>query len=68
DLSGAPAVALRSADSSVDLGEIPVTPTASGTYAADVSFPTAGRWEVQVSIRVDEFTSPVTTLEVNVDR
>lgn len=64
DLHDAPAVALRT--SSVDLGEVPLTPTGSGTYAADVVFPTTGTWKLQVSIRVDEFTSPVTTVDLDV--
>jgi copper transport protein len=64
DLYGAPAVALRSA--SVDLGTIPVVPAGAGTYTADVVFPTAGTWDLQVSVRVDEFTSPVTTIRLDV--
>lgn len=64
DLHDAPAVALRS--SSVDLGEVPLTPTGSGTYTSDVVFPTTGTWKLQVSIRVDEFTSPVTTVDLDV--
>lgn len=64
DLYDAPAVALRS--DTVDLGEVPVVPSSAGTYTADVVFPRAGRWQVQVSIRVDEFTSPVTTLDLDV--
>lgn len=64
DLYDAPAVALRSDD--VDLGEVPVVPDGAGTYVADVVFPTAGRWQVQVSVRQDEFTSPVTSLDLDV--
>lgn len=64
DLYDVPAVALRSA--SVDLGEVPVVPTASGTYVADVVFPTTGAWTLQVSVRIDEFTSPVTTVDLDV--
>lgn len=67
DLYDAPAVALRSVDSDVDLGEIPVVPTATGTYVADVVFPTAGTWVLQVSVRADEFTSPVTTMDLLVE-
>lgn len=71
DLYGAPAVSLRTAggsgDADVDLGEIPVEPIASGTYRADVTFPLAGTWAVQVSVRADEFDNPVTTVEVEVD-
>lgn len=64
DLYDAPAVALRS--DTVDLGEIPVVPSATGTYVADVVFPTAGTWQLQVSVKVDEFSSPVTTVELQV--
>lgn len=64
DLYDVPAVSLRSA--SVDLGEIPVVSTASGTYTADVVFPTTGAWTLQVSVRIDEFTSPVTTVDLDV--
>lgn len=65
DLYDAPAAVLRSAE--VDLGEVPLTPTGAGTYTADVVFPTAGSWQLQVSIRVDEFTSPVTTVDLDVE-
>ncbi|WP_436699364.1 copper resistance CopC/CopD family protein [Nocardioides sp. BYT-33-1] len=65
DLYDAPAVALRS--DRVDLGEVPVTPSGSGTYTADVVFPHAGAWKLQVSVRVDSFTSPVTTVDLEVD-
>ncbi len=65
DVYDAPSVALRSA--SVDLGAVPVVPSGSGTYVADVVFPTPGAWELSVSVRTDEFTSPVTTLDLSVD-
>lgn len=65
DLHARPEVALRGAD--VELGRIPVVPVAAGTFVADVSFPTAGEWEIGVSLRVDEFDNPVTTLTVQVD-
>ncbi|GAA1509003.1 copper resistance CopC/CopD family protein [Nocardioides humi] len=64
DLYDAPAVALRS--DSVDLGAISVVPAGSGTYTADVVFPHTGAWRLQVSIRVDEFTSPVATVDLQV--
>ncbi len=64
DLYDAPAVALRTDD--VDLGEVPVVPVGAGTYEAEVVFPVAGTWELQVSIRVDEFSSPVTTMDLPV--
>ncbi len=65
DLRDRPVVSLRSAG--VDLGAVPVAPTGAGTFVADVTFPTAGEWEVQVSLRVGEFENPVTTLTVEVD-
>ncbi|WGX98521.1 copper resistance CopC/CopD family protein [Nocardioides sp. L-11A] len=65
DLYDAPAVALRSPR--VGLGEVPVVPSGSGTYTAEVVFPHAGAWKLQVSIRVDAFTSPVTTVDLEVD-
>ncbi|TWH03974.1 copper transport protein [Nocardioides sp. J9] len=64
DLYDAPAVALRT--EGVDLGEVPVEPVGAGTYEADVVFPRTGTWQLQVSIRADEFTSPVTTVELPV--
>lgn len=65
DLFEAPAVELRS--DTVDLGEIPLVPSATGTYTADVVFPTTGAWQLQVSVREDAFTAPVTTLDLVVD-
>lgn len=65
DLHDRPVVSLRSAEA--DLGAVPVAPTGAGTFVADVTFPTAGEWEVQVSLRVGEFENPVTTLTVEVD-
>jgi copper transport protein len=58
-------VSLRSDD--VDLGRVPVRPVAAGTYAADVTLPTTGPWEAQVSLPVSEFDNPVTTLALVVD-
>jgi copper transport protein len=65
DLHARPEVSVRNAD--VDLGTVPDTPTATGTFRAVVTFPSAGEWEVQVSLKVDEFDNPVTTLLVAVD-
>ena len=65
DVHDRPEVSLHSDE--VDLGSVPVRPTGAGTFVADVTFPTAGEWEVQVSLRVDEFENPVTTLTVRVD-
>jgi copper transport protein len=64
DLYDAPSVELRSED--VDLGPVPVVPAGAGTYAAEVVFPTPGEWQLQVGVRSDEFTSPVTTLQLDV--
>lgn len=64
DLYAAPAVALRNDD--VDLGEVPVVPVGAGTYQVDVVFPVGGTWELQVSVREGEFSSPVTTVELPV--
>lgn len=64
ELHARPDVSLRGPD--LDLGAVPVTPTGVGTFAATVTFPTPGEWEVQVSLRVDEFDNPVTSLTVQV--
>ncbi|WP_183101515.1 copper resistance CopC/CopD family protein, partial [Nocardioides pelophilus] len=65
DLHARPDVSLRGPD--LDLGAVSVTPTGVGTFVAPVTFPTPGEWEVQVSLRVDEFDNPVTSLTVQVD-
>lgn len=64
ELHARPDVSLRGPD--LDLGAVPVTPTGVGTFAATVTFPKPGEWEVQVSLRVDEFDNPVTSLTVQV--
>lgn len=64
DLYQPPTVALSS--DRVDLGAVPVEPTGAGTYLATVVFPHTGAWELRVSVRIDEFTTPVTTLELDV--
>ncbi len=64
DLRERPEVSLRTAG--VDLGTVPVTPTGTGTFVATVTFPKLGEWEVQVSLRIDEFANPVTTLTIDV--
>ncbi|WP_134764921.1 copper resistance protein CopC [Nocardioides sp. 1609] len=61
-----PSVAIRSADGSVDLGEQPVLPVAAGTYVVETVVPSAGTWEVQVSLRASEFENPVTTVTFEV--
>ena len=65
DLGERPEVSLRT--TGVDLGTVPVTPTGTGTFLATVSFPKPGEWKVQVSLRIDEFDNPVTTLTVDVE-
>lgn len=67
DLYDAPAVSLRTdGPDGIDLGEVAVVPTAVGTYTAEVVFPRPGAWQLQVSVRQDEFTSPVTTIDLPV--
>lgn len=57
-----PTLALRSAG--LDLGNRPVSSLGGGVYESVVLIPSPGVWELQVSVRVDEFTNPVVTLEV----
>jgi copper transport protein len=59
-----PVVEVRSAG--LDLGRVPVTSTAAGTYTAKVLLPEAGTWEVQVSVRQNKFDNPVTTEQFEV--
>lgn len=65
DLHARPEISLST--EGLDLGTVTATPTGAGTYLATVTFPKPGAWEVQVSLRVDEFENPVTTLTVEVD-
>lgn len=68
DVAGEPEVSLRTAEADgVDLGQVEVTPIAAGTYRAEAVLPTPGEWEVQVSVPVDRFTNPVTTVTVDVE-
>jgi copper transport protein len=46
----------------VDLGAVSLTNLGPGTYSGDVVIPTAGEWEVQVSLRTTEFDNPVKTV------
>lgn len=57
---------LRVRTTGSDLGAIPVTPDAAGTWRAEVVLPIPGKWEFEVSVRVDEFTNPVgvATIEI----
>jgi len=59
-----PEVSLRSGD--LDLGAVPLVNSDVGTYRADVLLPRAGTWEVQVSLPVSRFESPVTTVRFDV--
>jgi copper transport protein len=59
-----PTVRVRS--QTVDLGDAALTPSAAGTYRAEVVLPTSGEWRVQVSLRIDEFENPVASLSFRV--
>jgi copper transport protein len=59
-----PVVEVRSGD--VDLGEVELSTIGVGTYAAEVVLPRPGAWEVQVSLRLSRFESPVSTLRIDV--
>lgn len=50
-----PAVSIRAADDSVDLGAQAVIPVAAGTYAIETVLPSSGTLVVQVSLRASEF-------------
>jgi copper transport protein len=50
----------------VDLGSRPLRNVDSGTYETEVVIPEPGTWEVQVSVRLDQFTNPVLTLPLEV--
>jgi copper transport protein len=59
-----PVVEVRSAD--LDLGEVALAGTRTGTWSGEVVLPRPGRWEVQVALRLSRFESPVTTLPFDV--
>jgi copper transport protein len=68
DADGAPTEGLeapraRLSTPEVDLGTIPLEAALAGTYTAQVVLPTAGTWELQVSLRTSEFDNPVATLQ-----
>ncbi len=72
DAAGAPfegyeAPSLKLSSDDVDLGYLPVESLAPGRYAAEAVFPSPGTWELQVSLRIDEFENPVGTLDFEVD-
>ena len=50
----------------VDLGAVLLTNLGPGIYSGDVVLPTAGDWEVQVSLRTTEFDNPVRTVAFEV--
>lgn len=58
----APPVVRLSSDGAT-LGAIPLTHPSPGFYTAQVTLPVAGRWRLQVSLRVSEFANPVGELE-----
>ena len=50
----------------VDLGAVSLTNLGPGIYSGQVVLPTAGTWEVQVSLRTSEFDNPVRTVTFDV--
>jgi copper transport protein len=64
ELTTWPIVSVRS--DGVDLGPRSLVSDDVGTREATVILPNPGRWEVQVSLRIDEFTNPVVTLPFTV--
>ncbi|GIF64091.1 copper-binding protein [Asanoa ishikariensis] len=61
----APPVVRLSADQTT-LGAVPLTQVSPGFYTAKVTLPVPGTWRMQVSLRVSEFTNPVSELEFTV--
>ncbi len=59
-----PEISLSSA--STDLGRRPVTDLGGGRYESEVLIPSPGEWQIQVSVRIDEFTNPVLSLDFEV--
>jgi copper transport protein len=60
----APVVELVSGE--LDLGGRPTRNVDSGTYQTDVVIPSAGTWEIRVSVRAGRFVNPVLTLQTEV--
>lgn len=53
-----------------DLGPLQATPVldpATGEYTAALALPAAGRWQLQISARVDAFTKPTAVIEFPVE-
>jgi copper transport protein len=65
-MEGVEAPGVRVSSDQVDLGDVPVTAVAAGTYEAAVVIPRPGTWEVQVSLRTGEFDNPVATVTFQV--
>lgn len=59
-----PEVSVRSGE--VDLGEVTLVNTDSGTWRAKVVLPQPGTWDVQVALRLNRFESPVSTISFEV--
>ncbi len=47
------------ATNGLELGSIPLTSDAAGTFRGEVVLPTAGEWTLQVSVRTSRFENPV---------
>jgi copper transport protein len=65
DVKTWPTVSVHSAD--LDLGPRALVNDDVGTRETTVILPTPGRWEIQVSLRIDEFTNPVVSLPFRVN-
>lgn len=61
----APVVRISSGD--LDFGELELTNQGPGVYEGRGLLPEPGTWDVQVSLKVDEFTVPVDTVEFVID-
>nr|WP_232523473.1 copper resistance protein CopC [Nocardioides sp. MAH-18] len=61
----APTASLASDE--LDLGDLALENVGPGVYTARVVFPTAGAWDLQVSLRTSEFDNPVASVGFTVD-
>ena len=71
DLSGEPVEqsrlpTVRVSSDAVDLGDVRLAPSDAGTFRGETVIPTEGTWQVQVSLRLDEFENPVTSLSFRI--
>ena len=57
---------LRVLGERADVGDVTIEPIALGTYQGTVVLPATGTWRFQVSVRIDAFTNPVTTVQLDV--